>query len=122
MFNYSVLVVDDDADVLLVAIMMLEDAGFAVYSAGNALDAMSLLDEHDEIGLIFTDIVMPGIDGFMLADMVKQHRPEINVLYATGYGDIGKARSQQGVVHGKILDKPYRAEQLRHEIAVLTGH
>src|SRR5260370_42114785 len=98
-----------------------EGAGFGGYVGGKVLDALSLLDEHDEIGVIFTDIVMPGIDGFMLADMVKQHRPEINVLYATGYGDIGKARSQQGVVHGKILDKPYRAAQLQHHISVLTS-
>jgi CheY-like chemotaxis protein len=118
--SYLILVVDDDADVLEVAIRTLEDVGFTVYSASNGVDAMSLLDEHDDIGLIFTDIVMP--DGYMLADMAKQRRPEIVVLYATGYGDIGKARSQQGVVHGKVLDKPYRAGQLRDEIAVLTGY
>ncbi len=105
-----ILVVDDDDDVRELAGTILRDAGYRVLEAATGPSAMVLFEEHADISLIFTDVVMPGIDGFKLADMTKFKRPDIKILYATAFMDV--AREKLGVVHGEILLKPYRATQL----------
>jgi CheY-like chemotaxis protein len=105
-----VLVVEDDPGVRELAVVTLKDAGYAVFEAPTGDCAIRLLDAHPEIDLIFTDIVMPGIDGYMLADIAKLRRPEIRILYATGYSH--HVESKHGVIHGRVLRKPYRQTQL----------
>src|SRR5258707_69407 len=112
----TILVVDDDDDVRELAIAVLQDDGHLVIGARDGVEALAFIDEHPEIDLLFTDVVMPGIDGIMLADMVKTHRPRIKVVYATGYQEV--ARSLPGVIHGVMLDKPYRPARLQMEIKV----
>lgn len=111
----TVLVVDDDADVRDYAILVLEEAGFGVVGAADSAAALTRLEAHPEIALLFTDVVMPGIDGIVLADMVKTRRPDLRVVYATAYNDI--VRSRPGVIHGVILSKPYRPAQLVAAVA-----
>lgn len=105
-----VLVVDDDDGVRELAGTILRDAGYRVLEAETGQRAMMLFEDNADIRLIFTDIVMPGIDGFKLADMTKFRRPDVKILYATAFIDL--AREKLGVVHGEILVKPYRAAQL----------
>lgn len=105
-----VLVVDDDPDVLELATATLKDAGYRVLEASTGHHALQLLEENPEIALIFTDIVMPGLDGFKLVDIAKLTRPHIKVLYATGYMQL--VQEKLGVIHGRILQKPYRLAQL----------
>jgi CheY-like chemotaxis protein len=62
---------------------------------------------------------MPGIDGFMLADMAKVSRPDLKVIYATGYSD--EVNTKPGVRHGTILEKPYSPERLREEVRLALG-
>ena len=69
-----------------------------------------LFRSHPEIGLLFTDVVMPGVDGFRFADMAKTQRPDLRVLYATGFAD--RIQAYHGAVHGPILAKPYRMGEL----------
>ena len=113
----GVLVVDDNLMVRDVAAAILEEAGYEVVLAANGTEAMDMLEQHPEIALLFTDVVMPGVDGFMLADMAKIRWPMLKVLYATGFMEIATARSKPGVLHGPIIDKPYRSEQLQNEVA-----
>ncbi len=113
----TVLVVDDDEYVREYAVEALRNAGFEAVAAGSAPEALAALEEHDQITLLFTDIVMPGIDGYMLADMVTTRWPGIKVVYATGYADI--ARSLPGIRHGPMLDKPYRSTALLEAIATV---
>jgi CheY-like chemotaxis protein len=113
----QVLVVDDNAGVRDVAAAMLEEAGYGVLLAADGTEAMDLLERYPGIDLLFTDIVMPGLDGFMLADMAKVRRPELKILYATGFMELANARSKPGVLHGPIIDKPYRPQQLQAEVA-----
>jgi len=113
----GVLVVDDNLIVRDVAAAMLEDAGYEVLLAANGTEAMDMLERHPHIALLFTDVVMPGVDGFMLADMAKMRWPALKVLYATGFMEIATARSKPGVLHGPIIDKPYHSQQLQDEVA-----
>ncbi len=105
-----ILVVDDDEGVRELAGSILREAGYRTLEAETGQRAMMLFEENSDIRLVFTDIVMPGLDGFKLADMVKFRRPDMKILYATAFMD--EAREKLGVVHGDILRKPYRPAQL----------
>jgi CheY-like chemotaxis protein len=111
----TILVVEDDPDVRGLAIEALRDAGYDVLEAENGGDAIVQFERHPEIDVIFTDIVMPGLDGFIVADMAKIRRPEVKILYATGF--IHREREHLGVVHGGILRKPYRQSELIAAVA-----
>ena len=115
----TVLVVDDEEDVLNVAANAIRSVGHMVVTARNGMEALTTLEEHPRIGLLFTDVKMPGIDGFMLADMAKIRRPDLKIIYATGYRDYVKTRP--GVRHGNIIDKPYFPKALAEEIKRALG-
>jgi CheY-like chemotaxis protein len=83
--------------------------------------AMKTLGETQSIALVFTDVAMPGMDGIMLADMVKQHRPRLKILYTTGGSAISRMKAQAGILHGNILAKPYRPADLKREIERLLS-
>jgi CheY-like chemotaxis protein len=114
-----ILVVDDDPDVRDLASTILREAGYRVLEAGTGQRGLQLFEEHPEVELIFTDLMMPGLDGFKLADMTKFRRPTVKILYATAYMDV--ARDKLGVVHGEILRKPYRAAQLEALVKQTLG-
>ena len=117
--SITILVVDDEESMLKLAAAILQRDGYQVVTAQNGLAAMTALDENPDIALLFTDIKMPGIDGFILADMAKVRRPDLKVLYATGFAD--EVSTKPGVRHGKILEKPYDPEQLREEVRLLLS-
>jgi two-component system cell cycle sensor histidine kinase/response regulator CckA len=104
-----VLVVDDDDDVREFAAIVLHEAGYRVMEASGGAEALLLLGEVPHIDLMFTDIVMPKIDGFTLARLAKREHPNLNVLYATGYADQLRAPVER---YGRVLQKPYRSAQL----------
>jgi len=114
-----ILVVDDDPDVRDLATTILREAGYRVLEAASGHHGLQLFEDHPEVELIFTDLVMPGLDGFKLADMTKFRRPDVKILYATAYMDT--ARDKLGVVHGEILRKPYRAAQLEAMVKQILG-
>jgi CheY-like chemotaxis protein len=109
-----ILVVDDDDGVRELAATILGDAGYRVLEAANGQRAIQLFEANPDIDLIFTDIVMPGLDGFKLADIAKFRRPEIRILYATAFMEY--AHEKLGVVHGEVLLKPYRPSQLEQVV------
>ena len=106
----TILVVEDEPGIRELAVEALREAGHGVLEAASGCAAMLLFEQHPEIDLIFTDIVMPGIDGFKVADMAKVRRPEVKILYVTGFEHL--TRSFLGIVHGRILRKPYRQSEL----------
>ena len=107
-----ILVVDDDPDVLDLAVMVLRDRGYRVLSASDATAALKALRATPDIDLLFTDIVMPGgMDGFDLAHEAKHLRPELRVLYTSGFVK-NTPRCGGAFEHGKMLAKPWRPEQL----------
>jgi CheY-like chemotaxis protein len=104
------LVVENDAGVRDIAESVLADAGNPVLVAEDGMTAFRLLERHPKIALMFVDIMMPRINGLMLADMARMRRPDIKILYTTGYGDT--VSRQPGYRYGPILAKPYRPQQL----------
>jgi len=114
--NPRILVVEDDELVREFAVRLIKSLGYSVACAADGMEAMRIIEETSTIDLLFTDIVMPGVDGIILADMVKQRRPALKILYTTGYRDIARAKSEAGILHGRILEKPYRPAELEAEI------
>ena len=114
-----ILVVDDEPDVRELAAVVLSEAGHAVLTAADGAEAIGLVEDHPDIELIFTDLVMPRMDGIELATMARARRPQIKILYATGYMDFAKSKDGAGAMHGPILAKPYRPSQLEAEIKTL---
>jgi PAS domain S-box-containing protein len=111
----TVLLVEDNPDVASASIVLLEQLGYTVRRVSDAEAALRDL-EHDDIDLVFSDIVMPGkMDGLGLARRLKEIRPDLPVLLATGYG--GAAANVRGDFF--ILRKPYEIHQLSKAIAKL---
>ncbi|MBY5551746.1 PAS domain S-box protein [Rhizobium leguminosarum] len=115
----TVLVVEDDARVRRVAIARIASMGYTVREAENGHRALEILREDADIALLFTDIVMPGgITGDELAREVRVLRPDIAVLFTSGYSAPGLAG--KGIVPGaQWLRKPHTAKELASKIREL---
>ncbi len=97
----------------------LEREGYTVLEAPNGDEALRICETHpDEIHLMVTDVVMPGIDGLELGRRVALRRPGTRVLYASGYADV---MSREGVTEGDFLQKPYTPSELGGRIRQLLG-
>lgn len=112
----SVLVVDDNTEVLDVVCAVLTSAGHAVERADGGFSALDILDQGKPLDLLLTDVVMPGLHGFNLARMAVLRRPEIKVLYYTGYSDSSIIAQDEGKRYGKMLHKPLRPDALKREV------
>jgi DNA-binding NtrC family response regulator len=103
-------VVEDETFTRLAAVDLLSEAGLANYEAADADEALSTLAEHPEIGLIVTDVNMPGtMDGMSLARRVCRIRPDVGIIVTSGRRRIPDAELPGD---GTFLPKPYRPEQL----------
>lgn len=108
----KLLVVEDDPRVRRVVVARLADLGYQIIEAATGIQALELLQKHDDISLLFTDIVMPGgMTGNELADQVRMAKPTIKVLFTSGYAEptiAGKELAQSG----RWLRKPHTAREL----------
>lgn len=108
----SILVVEDDARVRRVTVARLKNAGYHVLEAANAVQALDLLSTHKDVQLLFTDIVMPGgMSGDELAKHARAMRPQIKILFTSGYAEPAVAE-REGAGEKGWLKKPYTARDL----------
>ncbi|MFZ2007279.1 MAG: ATP-binding protein [Stellaceae bacterium] len=107
-----VLLVEDDQHVLELTAQMLRDLGYGVLEAHGGAEALTTLSEHPEIRLLLTDVVMPDMNGRRLAEEAQMRRPDIKVLFTTGY--TRTASVHNGVLDAQVnfLQKPATIEQL----------
>jgi CheY-like chemotaxis protein len=103
--RHSVLVVDDEFLVRNVLAEILKDAGFHVLQAETASAAITILDELAEVDLVFSDVKMPGMDGFELARWVSDNKPDLPVILASGY--VGKTNMAHDLRCTEFLRKPF---------------
>ena len=105
-----ILVVEDNASVRSMTIARLEELGHQVLDADGASAALELLGGRAQIDVLFTDVVMPGgVSGLELAARARELRPEIKVIFASGYAN--SFHTTEGFV-GVLLQKPYRDDDL----------
>ena len=116
-FHECILLVEDDDDVSRFVIDALSDIGYRVEHAATAAKALEILKSVPQIALLFTDVVLPGgMNGRELANEVKKLRPELPVLFATGY-------TRNAIIHHGRLDtdvdlltKPFTTEALARKV------
>lgn len=114
-----VLVVEDESAVRRFSVEALSELGYRVLEADGAAAALRLLDSHPEIVLLFTDVVMPDVNGAKLAEEARRRRPDLKVLFTTGY-------TRNAVVHNGVLDsgvemigKPFTLEALAAKLRLV---
>ncbi|HPI48051.1 MAG TPA: response regulator [Hyphomonadaceae bacterium] len=100
----TVLVVEDEEGVRRMSCEALKDLGYRVYEASSGEEALKVYDAVGTVDVVFTDIVMSGMTGREMADLLRQKTPGLKVLYTTGY-------TRNAVVHNGVLD---------HGVALLT--
>ena len=112
----TILLVEDDAGVRAVTAALLKELQFTIIEAENGSRALEIIDRESRIDLLFTDIVMPGgMNGFELGRLARERRPQLPVLYATGYAASFSASEQSA----DVLTKPYRETELLAKLRVL---
>ena len=118
----TILIVEDEALVRMVAVQALEDAGLEVIEAASAAEALELLDGGVRADLLVTDVGLPGMNGRQLAEAVRARRPELGVLFMTGYAydaTLGTGILEPGC---EVLQKPFETSALVARVAgMLAG-
>jgi nitrogen-specific signal transduction histidine kinase/CheY-like chemotaxis protein len=111
-----ILVVEDEDRIREVTTEALRELGYTAINAASAKQALQILESRPEIGLLFTDIVMPDMNGRRLAEAALKLSPNLKVLYTTGY-------TRNAVVHNGVLDpdvnfiaKPFTVDQLGQKV------
>ncbi len=99
------LLVEDDPLVCMTLVEGLVDSGFAVLEAENAEAALDMLARRPDIAAMLTDINLPGADGFTLAQLARELRPELPVVYASGRHR--QAEPGRAVPDARFLAKPF---------------
>ena len=113
--SVSILVVEDEEAVRRYSTDALRDLGYRVLEADGAKQALEIIDAEPDIAILFTDVVMPDINGRRLAEAALERRPALKVLFTTGY-------TRNAIVHNGMLDpgvvllsKPFTLEELAQE-------
>lgn len=114
----TILVAEDEAMLRMIAVEMLQDSGFEVFEAGDGVEGLELLKAHPEISLLVSDIKMPRMDGYALAEAGLALKPELKILLMTGYAQEPPPSLPR---HIQILHKPFNLERLCAVAAELTA-
>jgi CheY-like chemotaxis protein len=112
----TVLVVEDEERMLRVSSEAFKELGYTVLQASSPTQALRIIDQHPELKLLFTDVVMPEMSGRALADTALAKLPHLKVVFTTGF-------SRNAVIHNNILDhgvnflpKPFTVSQLAQKV------
>jgi PAS domain S-box-containing protein len=108
--GYCVLVVEDNDDVGRFSTELLEDLGYVVRRAANANAALAILGEDEfAVDLVFSDVIMPGMNGVELAGIIRQRYPGLPVVLTSGYSNVLAESAHRGF---ELIQKPYSVEAL----------
>jgi PAS domain S-box-containing protein len=108
--RWKILVVEDNAEVGEFSTQLLQDLGYETVLAGNAQEALRLLDEDPQrFDIVLSDVVMPGIDGVALGEEIRKRRPDLPFVLNSGYSHVLADDGSHGF---DLLHKPYSVEEL----------
>jgi CheY-like chemotaxis protein len=117
----TVLVVEDQAAVREFVAAALKSYGYRVIQADSAGEALSFCEREERIDLVLTDVVMPNLSGQNLAASLRRHRPEIKVLFMSGYTETRVL--DHGALGGDahFIEKPFSPEELAGKVRAVLG-
>jgi PAS domain S-box-containing protein len=112
----KVLVVDDEPDVMDLAATLFRNIGYEVYTANNGYDALEILQRSADIAVLFSDVMMPHMNGIELAIQARRLRPDMKILLASGY-PLPALKAQHSDIGGfSFMTKPYRLADLAKKL------
>ncbi|POA90195.1 hypothetical protein SAMN03159355_00501 [Pseudomonas sp. NFPP10] len=112
----TVLIVEDDPAVRVLVCAVLSELGYAFVEAGDARSAMPILDSAQRIDLLISDVGLPGMNGRQLAEIGRQIRPELKVLFITGYAEHAAARGGFLEPGMQLITKPFTFDLLTAKV------
>ena len=118
-----ILVVDDEPSIVKLLRRVLEDAGYGVATAEGGPEALAVWRRDGPFDLLLTDVMMPRISGGELAGRIRQHEPDLKVVYLTGHSD--RLFKEKGALweYEAFLDKPCSVKGLLEAVSMmLFGH
>jgi PAS domain S-box-containing protein len=118
----GVLLVEDNAGVRAFAAEVLSRAGYDVRSARHGVEALELMRKYESsIDVVVTDVVMPEMGGRPLVEQLRKRRPQLPVLYITGYTDDASMIDELKATEARLLEKPFTASELAEAVASIAG-
>lgn len=118
--NESILVVDDEPTLLEITDKILQQKGYTVYTATNAEHALELLEKND-IDLLLTDIIMQGMDGYQLAEIVHKKYPHVKIQLASGFTESHHKNIDNEALEHALIYKPFNSQTLLKSIRNLLS-
>jgi len=112
----TVLIVEDDPAVRVLVSAVLSELGYAFVEAGDADSAMPILDSEQRIDLMISDVGLPGMNGRQLAEIGRQHRPDLKVLFITGYAEHAAVRGGFLDSGMQMITKPFTFDLLTAKV------
>jgi CheY-like chemotaxis protein len=112
----TVLLVEDDASVRLLIAEVLRELGYASLEAADGQAALPLLASPARMDLMITDVGLPGLNGRQLAEIAREHRPDLRILFVTGYAEHATDRSRFLGAGMDMITKPFTLDALAIKI------
>jgi CheY-like chemotaxis protein len=112
----TVLLVEDDSSVRLLIGEVLRDLGYACIEAIDGQAAAPILSSNVRLDLMITDVGLPGLDGRQLADFARHHRPDLRILFVTGYAEHVKSSENFLDTNMEMVTKPFTLDALAFKI------
>ena len=112
----TVLVVEDDAAVRMIVLDELAELGYLTLEACDGPTALPILQSSRKIDLLLTDVGLPGMNGRQIAEIGRQHRPGLRVLFMTGYAEKATSRAQFLAPGMEMISKPFTMDALAARI------
>ncbi|PMU12084.1 His Kinase A (phospho-acceptor) domain-containing protein [Pseudomonas frederiksbergensis] len=112
----TVLIVEDDPAVRVLVSTVLSDLGYAFVEAGDADSAVPILDSGQRIDLLISDVGLPGMNGRQLAEIGRQYRPDLKVLFITGYAEHAAVRGGFLDPGMQMITKPFTFDLLTAKV------
>jgi CheY-like chemotaxis protein len=119
----TVLIIDDEDTVRMLVVDVMKDAGYRTLEAGDGPSGLRILESGTRIDLLVTDVGLPGgLNGRQVADAARAHRPDLKVLFITGYAEnavVGNGHLEPGM---QVITKPFAIEALGSKVrAMIDG-
>jgi len=117
-----ILIAEDDVSMLGFLKLALEKAGHTVIDESNGVDALNTLkNTKDHFDLLLTDIVMPGMDGIELSQEATKVKPDMKVMFITGFSAVAVGRDGIQEEKAKVLSKPFHLNDLVEQVETLLA-
>ena len=118
----SILVIDDEKTVRVVARRALKNSGYSVWTAESGEQGIEILDAHLEISAVVLDLAMPVMTGDQVAPLLRSRRPDVPIILSSGYSESEAVRRFEGGSIAAFLQKPYTARMLVETVAAVLSN